>query len=235
MWQLPVLKNMLKYVLLLILPLMAGSALEIVGAEAQVFGNPQRAKEEQPQTVEAPIQPLSGRRAAPSGDNANAVAGTNENQPQSGQNLAPAQGLQPPVAIQEPLVEENRPEPQAAYQVRFVNGTVELEDDPKILLYYRDFKISRNMNGSVNCTMRFYVLSTIKEKISNISYRLKWPKIETALSFDDIQPNVATYFDYSLLGNGCYSMDKAPNIIVNRCRVKGMTQRQCADAIEWLE
>lgn len=126
------------------------------------------------------------------------------------------------------------PEPPAAYQLRFIGDNVEVVQQPKIFLYYRDFKISRNLNGSVNCSMRFYVLSTLKEKVSNISYRLKWSEIETALAFDDVQPNIATYFDYSLLGNGCYSMDKAPNIIVNRCRVKGLTQRQCADAIEWL-
>lgn len=125
-------------------------------------------------------------------------------------------------------------ENRGAFQLRFIGNNVEIDTKPKILLYARDFKISRNMNGSVNCTMRFYVMSTMKEKITNISYRLKWPDMETALSFNDVPPNTPNYFDYSLLGNGCYNMDKAPNVIVNRCRIKGMTQRECADAIRWL-
>ena len=29
--------------------------------------------------------------------------------------------------------------------------------------------------------------------------------------------------------------DKAPTIEVNRCRVKGMTQEQCADAVKWFQ
>ncbi len=122
----------------------------------------------------------------------------------------------------------------AAFQFKFIGNEVVTQNAPRIMLYMRNFKISRNINGIPNCNMRFYVLSTLSEKITNISYRLKWPSIETALSFDNVQPNSAMYFDYSLLGNGCYNMDKAPNIIVNRCRVKGMSQQTCANAIEWL-
>lgn len=122
----------------------------------------------------------------------------------------------------------------AAFQFKFVGNEVVTQNNPRIMLYMRDFKISRNINGIPNCNMRFYVLSTLDEKITNISYRLKWPNIETALSFDNVKPNSAMYFDYSLLGNGCYNMDKAPNIVVNRCRVKGMSQQDCANAIEWL-
>ncbi len=115
-------------------------------------------------------------------------------------------------------------------------GSVEEDKKkPQIILYMRDFKISKTLNGNINCTMRFYVYSGLKEKINNLSYRLKWPSMETALSFDDIAPNTKTYFDYSLLGQGCYSMDKAPNVIVNRCRVKGMSQQQCAQSIRWAD
>lgn len=121
----------------------------------------------------------------------------------------------------------------SAFQLRFVGNDVEIDLEPKIFLYLRDYRIGRNMNGSVNCTMKFFVNSTLPEKITNISYRLKWPNMETALSFDDVKPNMPTYFEYSLLGKGCYDLDKAPNIIVNRCRVKGMSQKQCADAIRW--
>ena len=36
------------------------------------------------------------------------------------------------------------------------------------------------------------------------------------------------------MGEGCYSMDKIPNIVVNRCRVSKMSARDCASKIRWL-
>lgn len=121
------------------------------------------------------------------------------------------------------------------YQTQTYNiGNVnQQKPKPQIFIYMRDFKVSRTLNGSINCSMRFYVYTTLKEKLTNLSCRLKWPDMETVLVFDDVEPDTRTYFDYSLLGEGCYGMDKAPNIIVNRCRVKGMTQQQCAQNIRW--
>ncbi len=103
------------------------------------------------------------------------------------------------------------------------------------MLFMRDFSIYRSPSGRIRCSARFAVMTTLPFKLSNISYRLKWPGMETVLTFSDVEPGVENHFDYGLLGDGCYSMDKQPNIIVNRCRVKGMTQRQCAAKIRWLK
>ena len=108
-----------------------------------------------------------------------------------------------------------------------------IDPNEEIYMYMRNFKITRNLSNRVNCSMRFYLESKVKEKISNISYRLKWPKIETVLSFSNVSPEGTAYYDYTLLGNGCYEMDSAPNIIVNRCRIKGRTQEHCASLIKW--
>lgn len=163
-------------------------------------------------------------------------------QPQPAANAVPAPSLN---SVLSPEVDDDEPsagqEPEewnpdkGVVQIRFVGNEVVIDDKPKTLLYMRNFKISRTLDGKTNCSMRFFVRSSATEKITNLSFRLKWPKIETALSFDDVMPNVATYFDYSLIGDGCYSMDSAPNIIVNRCRIKGMSQRQCADTIQWIK
>ncbi len=141
---------------------------------------------------------------------------------------------------------KNNPQPQAQKtQEPFrrysqVGGiTVETtEDHPEdelIMLFMRDFSIYRSPSGRIRCSARFAVMTTLPVKLSNISYRLKWPGMETVLTFSDVEPGVENHFDYGLLGDGCYSMDKQPNIIVNRCRVKGMTQRQCAAKIRWLK
>ena len=109
------------------------------------------------------------------------------------------------------------------------------EEESLIFLYYKDFKISQTMGGLVMCDVRFIVLHTLENKINNLSFRLKWPSMETSLSYNDVEPNTETYIDYTLVGDGCYSMDKIPNVIVNRCRAKGLSQSACANKIRWLK
>ncbi len=105
--------------------------------------------------------------------------------------------------------------------------------DEKIYLYMRDFEIKQDLHGRINCNMDFYIYSTVQEKISNISYRLKWPEMETPVSFSSVEPQKATAVQYTLLGKGCYEMDGVPNIIVNRCRIKGKSQEKCSSMIQW--
>lgn len=108
-------------------------------------------------------------------------------------------------------------------------------DDPMIFLYYTDFSVDKTLSGTIMCSVRFMILTTLNSRLTNLSARLKWPGMETTISFNSVNPNEETYFDYTLLGEGCYSMDKIPNIVVNRCRVKNMTQQECASKIRWLK
>ncbi len=116
-----------------------------------------------------------------------------------------------------------------------VETTEEHEEDELIMLYMKNFRVYRSPSGQTRCSVRFAVLTTLPVRLTNLSYRLKWQDIETALAFTDVEPGVENHFDYGLLGDGCYGMDKQPNIIVNRCRAKGMTQRQCASKIRWIK
>lgn len=116
-----------------------------------------------------------------------------------------------------------------------VETTEEHEEDELIMLYMKDFSVYRSPSGRTRCSVRFAVLTTLPVKLSNLSYRLKWQGMETVLTFSDVEPGVENHFDYGLLGDGCYSMDRQPNIVVNRCRVKGMTQRECAGKIRWIK
>lgn len=108
------------------------------------------------------------------------------------------------------------------------------KEETLIFLYYSDFTVNRMMSGTVTCDVRFQILTTLDRSLNNLSVRLRWPNMETALSFSDIPPNQSVHYDYTLLGDGCYSMDRIPNIIVNRCRVKGLSQQDCAAKIRWL-
>jgi len=108
-------------------------------------------------------------------------------------------------------------------------------DSGKIQIYMRDFKVSQTLAGIASCSMKFYVTSTLATPITNISFRLKWPDLETPLSFNNLAPNEAGFRTQAFAGKLCYTLDRVPNIIVNRCRVKGMTQQDCAKHIEWVK
>lgn len=130
--------------------------------------------------------------------------------------------------------EETPEQPDRIIKFRFVGNDIVFEDEPAIMLYMKNFRISKDIKGIPNCSMDFYILSSAKEKITAISYQLKWPDMKTVVSFDDVMPQTPTFHAYTLLGEGCRNMDQAPNIIVNRCRIKGMTSQECADAIQWM-
>ena len=117
--------------------------------------------------------------------------------------------------------------------MRIVDDKVVFDDERFILIYYEDFKIERGLDGLTRCSMRIYVFNDLKDRISSLGFKLKWPEISTSLQMNQVNQGVRTYSDITLLGDGCLSMDKAPTIEVNRCRVKGMSEDKCADAIRW--
>ena len=90
------------------------------------------------------------------------------------------------------------------------------------------------MSNMAACDVRFIVLTNLDRKLVSLDVKLVWPGLTTALSFSNVEPNTPTYLDYTLMGNGCYNMDQMPNIVVNRCRVRGMNSAECADKIVWL-
>ena len=104
----------------------------------------------------------------------------------------------------------------------------------KIFLFYDEFRIINSNAKIPTCNVRFNILSTLDRKITQLDVKLVWPGLTTTLSFSNVMPNTQTYYNYALLSAGCFNMDKAPNIVVNRCRVKGMTSMECADKLLWL-
>lgn len=120
-------------------------------------------------------------------------------------------------------------------EYKSVNGKIIFgnPEDRKVLVYINDFKVEKSMSGIVRCSMRVYVLNDMTEPINNLSMKLIWPEISTSLQMRHVKPGIRTYRDIMLLGEGCFSMDKTPTVEINRCRVKGKSQEQCAEAVHW--
>lgn len=120
---------------------------------------------------------------------------------------------------------------------KIVNGEMLIDKNAKrsVLVYYDNYKVSQGLDGMTRCSIRIYVLNDLEEKITNLGFQLKWPKLTTMIQMNLLNPGVRTYKDITLLGEGCFSMNKTPLIEINRCRVKNMSQEECADAVRWFE
>lgn len=114
------------------------------------------------------------------------------------------------------------------------NAEGNTRSNSKIFLYMDKFGIAESINKMVTCNMRFVMITNLDQKLTSFDAKLVWPGMTTVLSFSNVQPNTPTAYNYTLMGDGCYTMDKMPNIIINRCRIKGMSSSQCADKIVWL-
>ena len=107
-------------------------------------------------------------------------------------------------------------------------------NQPEIFLFFDKFQIGRSISGQTSCDIRFIVLTALDQRLISLDVKLVWPLMTTALSFSNVAPNTMTYQNYTLLGDGCYDFDKIPNIIVNRCRLKGTSSVKCAEKITWI-
>lgn len=111
----------------------------------------------------------------------------------------------------------------------------EMDSNPKIMLYYRNFKIDTTPSGRIMCDFELVLQNATPYKINTINMQLVWPSIQTSASFYDVAPRKENYLSMTLMGKGCYSMDKVPNVVVNLCRIKGMSGTQCASSIMWVK
>ena len=105
----------------------------------------------------------------------------------------------------------------------------------KIMLYYRNFKIDTTPSGRIMCDFDIVIHNSTQYKINTLNMQLVWPSIKTSASFYDVEPRQENYLPMTLLGKGCYSMDKVPNIVVNLCRIKGMSGEECSSSIIWVK
>lgn len=123
----------------------------------------------------------------------------------------------------------------SVHRFKIVQGKVVMMDniERNILIYYSNFRVSKGMDGIVRCSMRINVLNDLTDRINTLGFKLIWPQISTSLHLSKLNPGVNTYSDITLLGDGCFTMDKVPVVEINRCRLKGMSEEQCADKVKW--
>ena len=115
------------------------------------------------------------------------------------------------------------------------DGHIEFDNDKerKILVWYENYNVIKGMDGLARCSIRVFVLNDLTTRINNLGFKIIWPDIRTSINMTKVNPGVNTYVDTMLIGDGCFTMDRTPVLEVNRCRVKGMSEERCADAVHW--
>ena len=106
---------------------------------------------------------------------------------------------------------------------------------PMIMVYFKNFKINLTPSGRVICNFDLTMRNATPNKINTFNAQFVWPSIKTSGSFYDVPARAERYLSLALMGKGCYSMDKTPNIIVNHCRIKGMSAEECSKAVRWVK
>jgi len=106
---------------------------------------------------------------------------------------------------------------------------------PRIILYFKNFKINLTPSGRVVCSFDLTMRNATPNKINTFNAQFVWPSIKTTGSFYDVPANSERYLSLALMGKGCYSMDKTPNVIVNHCRIKDMSAEECSEAVRWVK
>ena len=196
---------------------------------AQVFSGAPAASQQITQPSKPTAQPLAPQNTVQSASTA--PTKTNENANDNDNTFSPVEKN----FNNEKQQKEVKNTDSKVIHFKIVDGKVEFESDDRrsILVYYDNYQIHRGFDKMVKCTIRVYVLNDLKEKITSLGFKLRWPDISTSVEMSQLKPGVSTYTDLMLLGEGCLHLDKTPTIEVNRCRVHGVSQEACADAIKW--
>jgi len=114
-------------------------------------------------------------------------------------------------------------------------GRQENKPSPRIMIYFRNFKIDITPSGRVMCDFDLSIRNLTPNKINTLNAQFIWPAIKTGASFYEVPSLHERYISMTLMGKGCYTMDKVPNIVVNHCRIKGMSSEECAKAVRWVK
>lgn len=212
-------------------------------AQAQVFAPQQNGAASTKQAQTKPVAKTNANTKSDTASNASSNSGENTNsnansdeKPFFDENGAPNYVVRN-FAQSENKEKQYDNSERKVFTLKMVNGDIVINDKAprSILISYEDYKINKSFDNWIRCSIRVYVLNDLTEQINNFSFKLHWPEMNATVQMNRLNPGVRTYKDIVLLGEGCFNMDKVPTIEVNRCRVKGMTQDQCADAVKWFQ
>ena len=109
------------------------------------------------------------------------------------------------------------------------------EGELKIGVSKDSFKLTQDMLGRTVCTFGVTLESTLNKEIKTLALRLVYAETAFAFVFRDVKANGADERYISTRGDICYNLTGVPDIDINRCRIFGANDDECAKRIKWEE
>ena len=110
-----------------------------------------------------------------------------------------------------------------------------LEGDIHLSIVSDSFKIFKNIAGRQQCRFSVKLKSNIDRDIDVIGLSLAYPKMSFAFIFREVPPMGELVKNITTRGDICYDLSGAPDIHVNKCRIKNTDGKDCVSHIKWFD
>ncbi len=97
------------------------------------------------------------------------------------------------------------------------------------------FRLFKDIVGKMKCSFGVTLKSTLNKEINNFSLRLIYPHGTYAFIFRDIKAGGSDERFITTSGDICYNLSGVPDIDINRCRIYGASEKECAKRLIWDE
>ena len=108
-----------------------------------------------------------------------------------------------------------------------------LDGDMYLSIVGGSFKIFKNIAGRMQCRFSVKLQSEIDKEINIVALSLSYPKRSFAFIFRRVPPKGEIIQSITTSGDICYNLNGAPDIHVNKCRIKNTSSQDCVSHIKW--
>ena len=108
-----------------------------------------------------------------------------------------------------------------------------LDNDIHLSIVGGSFRIFKNIAGKMQCHFSVKLKSEIDRDIKVIGLSLAYPKRSFAFIFRNIPPQGELVQGITTRGDICYNLSGAPDINVNKCKIKDTKDEDCVSHIKW--
>ena len=95
------------------------------------------------------------------------------------------------------------------------------------------FVLFKDVLGRQMCSFGVTLRSTLDKDIRMLALKLAFPLQDYAFIYRDIKANGVQEKFIRGIGDICYNLSEAPDIEINRCRIFGANEDECAKRIKW--
>ncbi len=95
------------------------------------------------------------------------------------------------------------------------------------------FVLFKDVLNRTMCSFGVTVKSTLDKDIRMLALKLAFPLQDYAFIYRDIKANGVEEKFIRGVGDICFNLSEAPDIEINRCRIYGANEDECAKRIKW--